>query len=374
MRFVVQASSYSSATPFVAKYAPTDFSTAARSSASALFTSHADQSRGSSSASFAIISSDATRALPPRRPNDTHPSRHGQISRVRPTFAPRRRPRFFDRAYRPAAPMFAIDTTSCIDTSTSTGRLPDASALIAANAASGAVCANAASPAQRTGGRSGSPVAHRLPEAAITPRSDARHDDRGPSAPNGVTLTQTAPGAAPTGRGSVLSTTSALSTPFAAEAPRSRNTSAAVASGASSPSTATRTPSRNGADPLKPDTSVRLLLGSMTFRIVSADAHVLEPPHIWETWLPKQYQDKAPVLAKDADGGDAWQFAGSADPDPIGLGATRGMGGDDFGGRGVTYAGARPGCYDGRARMGDMDIAGVDAGVLFPPQRTIGHF
>src|SRR3989442_1445380 len=55
------------------------------------------------------------------------------------------------------------------------------------------------------------------------------------------------------------------------------------------------------------------------FRIVSADAHVLEPPHIWETWLPKQYHDKAPKLAKDVDGGDAWQFAGSPDPDPKGV-------------------------------------------------------
>jgi len=50
------------------------------------------------------------------------------------------------------------------------------------------------------------------------------------------------------------------------------------------------------------------------YRIVSADAHILEPPHIWETWLPKALQDKAPKLAKDVDGGDAWQFAGSPDP------------------------------------------------------------
>jgi predicted TIM-barrel fold metal-dependent hydrolase len=101
---------------------------------------------------------------------------------------------------------------------------------------------------------------------------------------------------------------------------------------------------------------------------------VLEPPHIWETWLPKKYQEKAPVLAKDADGGDAWQFAGSSDPDPIGLVATPGMAWDDFRWTGVTYAEARPGCYDGTARIGDMDIDGVDAEILFPPQRTIGHF
>jgi predicted TIM-barrel fold metal-dependent hydrolase len=111
-----------------------------------------------------------------------------------------------------------------------------------------------------------------------------------------------------------------------------------------------------------------------TYRIVSADAHVLEPPHIWATWLPDRYLDKAPVLVKDVDGGDAWQFAGAADPDPIGLVATPGMAWDDFRWTGVTYDEARPGCYDGTARLGDMDIDGVDAEILFPPQRSIGHF
>jgi len=111
-----------------------------------------------------------------------------------------------------------------------------------------------------------------------------------------------------------------------------------------------------------------------TFRIVSADAHVLEPPHIWEAWLPKQYQDKAPKLVKDVEDGDAWQFAGSPDPDPIGLVTTPGLPWDQFRWTGVTYEQARTGCYDGNARLADMDTDGVDAEILFPPQRTIGHF
>src|SRR3954468_17253485 len=95
-----------------------------------------------------------------------------------------------------------------------------------------------------------------------------------------------------------------------------------------------------------------------TFRIVSADAHVLEPPHIWETWLPKQYRDKAPTLAKDVDGGDAWQFAGSSDPDPIGLVTTPGLPWDQFRWTGVTYEHARAGCYDGKARLPGHGNAG----------------
>ena len=93
------------------------------------------------------------------------------------------------------------------------------------------------------------------------------------------------------------------------------------------------------------------------FRIVSADAHVLEPPHIWSTWLPAQWQDKAPQLAKDAAGGDGWLYAGSAQPDPIGLTATPGMAWDQFRWTGVGYEEARAGCYDGRARLEDIPIS-----------------
>ena len=83
------------------------------------------------------------------------------------------------------------------------------------------------------------------------------------------------------------------------------------------------------------------------YEIVSADAHVLEPTDIWETWLPKKHREKAPKLVKDIDGGDAWLFAGAADPDPIGLVSTPGMAWDDFRWTGVTYEMARAGCYNG---------------------------
>lgn len=108
--------------------------------------------------------------------------------------------------------------------------------------------------------------------------------------------------------------------------------------------------------------------------IVSADAHILEPPDIWKNWLADAYQDKAPKLVKDADGGDAWLFAGATTPDPIGLTATPGMPLDQFRWTGVTYDEARLGCYDGAARLEDMTRDGVDVEILFPPQRTIGHF
>ena len=110
------------------------------------------------------------------------------------------------------------------------------------------------------------------------------------------------------------------------------------------------------------------------YDIVDGDCHILEPPDIWRNWLPKDLQDRAPKLVKDVDGGDAWQFAGAPDPDPIGLVSTPGMAFDEFRWTGVSYEQARPGCYVGAERLKDMDIDGVDAEVLFPPQRTVGHF
>lgn len=109
-------------------------------------------------------------------------------------------------------------------------------------------------------------------------------------------------------------------------------------------------------------------------RIVDADCHILEPPHIWETWLPERYRERAPRLVKDADGGDAWLTAVGGDPDPIGLVATPGMPYDQFRWLGVTYEQARPGCCNGAARLDDMDLDGVWAEVLYPPQRTMSHF
>ncbi len=110
------------------------------------------------------------------------------------------------------------------------------------------------------------------------------------------------------------------------------------------------------------------------YNVIDADCHILEPPDIWENWLPSKFKEKAPKLVKDPEGGDAWLTAVGGDPDPIGLVATPGMPFDKFRWFGVTYEEARKGCYNGDARLADMDIDGVDAEILFPPQRTMSHF
>jgi hypothetical protein len=106
------------------------------------------------------------------------------------------------------------------------------------------------------------------------------------------------------------------------------------------------------------------------YNIIDADTHILEPPHIWKEYVPKKYQEYAPKLVKDSAGGDAWDH-GTGSPDPIGLVSTPGKQFEEFSWFGVTYDSIRPGCYDGKERVKDLDIDGVDASIIFPPERTI---
>jgi predicted TIM-barrel fold metal-dependent hydrolase len=110
------------------------------------------------------------------------------------------------------------------------------------------------------------------------------------------------------------------------------------------------------------------------YRLVDADCHTLEPPHLWETWLPKRFRDRAPKLVKDEEGGDAWSFGPGRPLMHIGLVATPGMRYEDIRWKGYTYQDIRKSCFDGKARLEDMDADGVDAEFLYPSQRTMYHF
>jgi hypothetical protein len=102
------------------------------------------------------------------------------------------------------------------------------------------------------------------------------------------------------------------------------------------------------------------------YRLIDADCHVVEPPHIWERWLPKQFQDRAPRLVKDEEGGDAWEFVKGGPLMYIGLVATPGMRFEDIKWKGYTYDTVRRGCWEGKSRLEDMDFDGVDAEFIAP--------
>ena len=118
------------------------------------------------------------------------------------------------------------------------------------------------------------------------------------------------------------------------------------------------------------------------YHIISSDSHTLEPPDLWETWLEKKYRDTAPKLVEDKDGGHGWLYMGATTPEPLGLVSCVGTRPEELKWTGARYGkptnpAAReihPGCYLGDQRLELMDVDGVDAEILYPPQRAMLTF
>lgn len=113
------------------------------------------------------------------------------------------------------------------------------------------------------------------------------------------------------------------------------------------------------------------------YRIISTDGHVIEAPDMWERFLPARYHDRMPKLVKDPKGGDAWELVPGAAPMALGLVSNAGEWGkryEDLEWYGSSYDTMRPGAFDGKERLVDQDVDGLDAEVLYPSQRTMGTF
>lgn len=110
------------------------------------------------------------------------------------------------------------------------------------------------------------------------------------------------------------------------------------------------------------------------YRLISADSHVLEPPHLWTTYMPKKFHEKVPRVVPDGEGGEAWQFAPDIPPAPIGIYASAGRRHEEVRWTGVTFKQANQGNFYGAERLKEQDIDGVDAEVLYGSARMMSHF
>jgi predicted TIM-barrel fold metal-dependent hydrolase len=98
--------------------------------------------------------------------------------------------------------------------------------------------------------------------------------------------------------------------------------------------------------------------------MISVDDHVLEPPGVWQDRVASKYRDRAPKLVSDS-AGERWVYDG-VDVKTSGLSAVVGKDSTEFSPEPITYADMRPGCYDNKARLADMDADGVIASLCFP--------
>jgi predicted TIM-barrel fold metal-dependent hydrolase len=121
-------------------------------------------------------------------------------------------------------------------------------------------------------------------------------------------------------------------------------------------------------------------------KIISVDDHVVEPPHVWDRWLPAAYRDRAPrierrgiagmrhvgggayeqVFDKDApEQADCWVYEDLVYIHKRHVAAV-GYARDEMTLTPMTYEEMRPGCYDPVARVADNELNHVEASLCFP--------
>jgi predicted TIM-barrel fold metal-dependent hydrolase len=120
-------------------------------------------------------------------------------------------------------------------------------------------------------------------------------------------------------------------------------------------------------------------------KIISVDDHVVEPPHLWQTWLPERFREVGPRSERrgigsmrhigggayeqtfDPDGpqADCWVYEDLVYINKRHVAAV-GFDRDDMTMSPITYDEMRPGCYDPKARLEDMDVNHVEASLSFP--------
>jgi predicted TIM-barrel fold metal-dependent hydrolase len=119
-------------------------------------------------------------------------------------------------------------------------------------------------------------------------------------------------------------------------------------------------------------------------KIISVDDHVIEPAHTWQSRLPAKYKDvgphvkRAPMGEMTFIGGkfsyapgtegppcDWWHYEDLAIPQTR-LSAAVGFDRDEVKITAITYDEMRPGCYDPKERVKDMDANWTEMQLCFP--------
>ena len=104
---------------------------------------------------------------------------------------------------------------------------------------------------------------------------------------------------------------------------------------------------------------------SGTTRIISADCHICEPPHVFEN-VPAAFLDRTPKMVRGLDGGDGWSFDGAPPKRTFGIEATAGQAAGNLKISGLRFDEIMPGNYNGAAHLADMDMYGIDVSVVYP--------
>jgi predicted TIM-barrel fold metal-dependent hydrolase len=106
---------------------------------------------------------------------------------------------------------------------------------------------------------------------------------------------------------------------------------------------------------------------SRQYRLINSDGHVTEPGDLWQTRVSSRHKDRAPRMQAFPEG-DAWIIEGVKDPVNFGWNNCAGLPPEEMKGW-MKFSDIRPGGYDPKARIDEMDRDNVDAEVLYPTPR-----
>lgn len=99
--------------------------------------------------------------------------------------------------------------------------------------------------------------------------------------------------------------------------------------------------------------------------LISVDDHVVEAPDVWTSRLPAKYQDEGPRVVRSDDGHDVWAYE-EARWGVAGVSAVIGRDKDDWSLAPSNYDEIHPSCFDPKARIEAMDVAGILTQTNFP--------
>ena len=119
--------------------------------------------------------------------------------------------------------------------------------------------------------------------------------------------------------------------------------------------------------------------------VISVDDHVVEPPHVWQRWLPATLRDRGPRVERDTcetviapgtgaaqyrRGGDGkvtdwWVYEDVLRPIPQVM-ACVGFPRESLTVEPLRFDEMRPGCYEPAARLADMDLNRTERSLCFP--------
>jgi predicted TIM-barrel fold metal-dependent hydrolase len=111
--------------------------------------------------------------------------------------------------------------------------------------------------------------------------------------------------------------------------------------------------------------------------LVSVDDHLIEHSMVWQDRLPSKYLELGPRIVETTErttnfmggsaeaGSEVWQYEGRI-YHQIGLGATAGRPTEEINTDPVRFDQMRPGFYNSKARLEDMDLDGVKVQLCFP--------